>query len=92
VVLSSAVARLLGKLQALCPSSGTGEHSLALRRSTKPDLFFLHSLGHYSLITGNFSLESHLLFPFFMLLREVVDDPFLDAFKARLDVALGSLV
>ena len=44
------------------------------------------------MITGNFSLESHLLFPFFMLLREVVDDPFLDAFKARLDVALGSLV
>ena len=24
--------------------------------------------------------------------REVVDDPFLEAFKARLDVALGSLV
>ena len=24
--------------------------------------------------------------------KEVVDDPFLEAFKARLDVALGSLV
>ena len=26
------------------------------------------------------------------LLKEVVDAPFLDAFKARLDVAVGSLV
>jgi len=28
----------------------------------------------------------------YMLPREVMDAPFLDAFKARLDVALGSLV